>query len=368
MMLDQPKQFRNYLTDHILNDIDQRTLNGTYIYFLAWILIGGSTGFHKIDPVFFWSTSVVLLVAGIFRLGCHLYFRKNQQASTKWRTILQYVNVLIPTTVYSVIFAMTLYSDVFEPLFLYILMAIFAFLSAGGSIFAPRKELSITYIAVLTIPAFFAALITDNDKLLEAMLLALYSLYMIVQASRLHGEYLTLIQQQFQLQQLNQLDGLSGIANRRCFDHTLVHFWKTHIRTQAQLSLLLIDIDHFKQVNDTYGHAAGDEVIIEVANVLKATCKRETDLVSRIGGEEFGVLIATNDITQVREMAEKIRRKIESSSLEHDGQLINFTISIGISSTVPDLNKNTSDFFKVADRCLYKAKENGRNRIEFESY
>ena len=263
---------------------------------------------------------------------------------------------------------MTMYSAVFEQLFLYILMAVLALLSAGSSIFAPRKELSITYIAVLIIPAFFAALITDNNKLLEAMLLALYSLYMFVQASRLNGEYLTLIQQQFQLQQLNQIDGLSGIANRRCFDHTLVHFWKTHIRTQARLSLILIDIDHFKQVNDTYGHAAGDEVIIETGNVLKTTCKRETDLVARIGGEEFGVLIATNEVDQVKEIAEKIRRKIETTPIEHDGQLINFTISLGIASTIPALDKNTSDFYKAADKCLYSAKERGRNRIEFEYY
>jgi diguanylate cyclase (GGDEF)-like protein len=221
---------------------------------------------------------------------------------------------------------------------------------------------------MLTVPPFFAAILSDNGQRLEAMMLALYSIYMVIQASRLNREYLKLIEQQFQLSQLNQQDGLTGIANRRCFDHTLVHFWKTHVRTQAQLSLMIIDIDHFKQVNDSYGHAAGDEVIIEVANILRARCKRETDLVARIGGEEFAVLIAINNFDTVQEIAEKIRRKVEKTTIEHDDHFINITISIGIAYTVPDLNKDTANFYKLADQCLYRAKENGRNRIESETY
>lgn len=368
MTSNQPAQFNSYLQQQVVKDIDQRTVNGTYIYFVAWCLIGGGTGFYEVEPLFFWTMASILLIAGLFRLGCYFYFQKNHQVSIQKQKHLQFVNVFIPTSVYSVIFAMTMSSSNFEPLFLYVLMVVFALLSAGTSIFAPRKELSVLFIAVLTIPPILVALLSNNDKLLEATMLSLYSLYMLIQAGRLSGEYLTLIEQQFQLQQLNQLDGLSGIANRRCFDDTLVLFWKTHIRTEAQLSLLLIDIDHFKQVNDTYGHAAGDEVIIEVANVLKSSCKRETDLVARIGGEEFAVLIAINDFEQVKQIAERIRQRIETTRLEHDGQLINFTISIGIANTIPELNKNSSDYYKTADRCLYTAKESGRNRIECESY
>jgi len=363
-MFNQTQQYGEYLSEQVVKDIDQRTRSGTYIYFFAWVLIGVGTGFHKTEPVFFWVITTVLFIAGLFRLGSQLYFKLHPQMSLKKKTYLQFINVLIPTSVYSYVFALTFSSATFQQLFLYILMTIFALLSAGTSIFAPRRELSITYIAVLTVPPFFAAIFSDYGRQLEAMMLALYSIYMLVQAGRLNHEYLKLIEQQFQLNQLNQQDGLTGIANRRCFDQTLVHFWKTHIRTKAQLSFIIIDIDFFKAINDKYGHAAGDEVIIEVANVLSSSCKRETDLVARIGGEEFGVLIAINNFEQVKSMAEKIRQKIENTKIEHDGQCINVTVSIGIATMIPDHNKDTSELYKQADQCLYRAKENGRNCIE----
>ena len=366
MTFNQQKQYDQYLAQRVADDLDERSLNGTYIYFMAWVLVGGGTGFHKTEPFFFWTVSTILLASGLFRLGCHLYFEKFPTANLRLRTILQYVNIYTPTLVYSYIFALTFTSEEFKPLFLYILMIICALLRAGTSIFAPRKLLSISFIFMLIIPAFFAALIAEQSQPVEAILLTLYAIYMSVQASRLNREYMTLIEQHFQLRQLNQQDGLTGIANRRCFDQTLELFWNTHLRTQAPLSLLLIDIDHFKQVNDTYGHAAGDEVIIEIASILKRTFRRETDLVARIGGEEFGVLIAVNKLDKVQEIAERICSRTAKRTVEHDEHDINVTISIGIASTTPDLNKNTTELYKLADQCLYRAKRNGRNRVEYE--
>ncbi len=365
-MLDQSKTYQYHLADQVAEDIDERTVNGVYVYFLAWALIGAGTGFYNLKPVFFWSVLAILIIASIFRLISQRYLRINQHLS-KYRTVLQFVNVVIPISVYSTIFSLTIYSPEYEPIFLYVLMVVFALLSAGSSIFAPLKSLSLTYIIVLTVPPLLAALLSESNKVLEAMMLALFGCYMVMQAGRLNREYMTLITQQYQLQQLNQQDGLTGIANRRCFDESLLKCWKTLSRTRTHLTLILVDIDKFKEVNDCHGHAAGDDVIIRVANILKATCQRETDLVARIGGEEFAVLITTDKFEKVLVTAERIRSEVEKTHFEADGQGFNVTVSMGIVNTMPDMNKTTTELYKMADRCLYRAKENGRNRIEYDS-
>jgi diguanylate cyclase (GGDEF)-like protein len=155
-------------------------------------------------------------------------------------------------------------------------------------------------------------------------------------------------------------DALTGLYNRRYFDRSFVSEFNRANRYGRSLSLLIIDIDHFKKVNDTHGHDAGDKVLKIVAKIID-TSIRQNDAAARFGGEEICVLLPETGLQAAVSTAEKIRKRIELES----GALtrIPATVSIGVSSLVPshDLKEK---FFQAADKALYKAKNSGRNRVE----
>lgn len=167
------------------------------------------------------------------------------------------------------------------------------------------------------------------------------------------------------LQQLSEIDGLTGIANRRKLDIELDKEWRRAIREKRPLALLMIDIDHFKEYNDQYGHPAGDRCLQLVAEVLTSLIHRSGELVARYGGEEFVVILPGHTIQTARAIAEKIRYAIQSKQMPHLGNpsLPVVTVSIGVASTVPDQDKEPSTLLNQADACLYQAKHEGRNRV-----
>ncbi|WP_168201714.1 diguanylate cyclase domain-containing protein [Phreatobacter aquaticus] len=163
-------------------------------------------------------------------------------------------------------------------------------------------------------------------------------------------------------------DGLTGIANRRTFDQTLATEWLRCQRERQCLSLLMIDVDHFKRYNDAHGHQAGDECLRRVASALGVTILRPADLVARYGGEEFAILLPGTDAAGAREVGEKVRAAVEALALPHGagGSLPFVTASIGCATAWPKVLDPLShnDLVEAADRALYMAKHAGRNRVE----
>lgn len=163
-------------------------------------------------------------------------------------------------------------------------------------------------------------------------------------------------------------DGLTGINNRRFFDQRLPEEISRSQRHQKPLSCLFIDVDHFKNINDTYGHANGDLILKQVANTIRQTL-RVTDVVGRYGGEEFTALLTETEETQALEVAERIRQRIESHPPEFPGQTTPITVSIGVSGLRFPLDHTKSiaevgaSLIATADDALYQAKQAGRNCI-----
>lgn len=354
--------------NRVAKDINRRALNGAYIYFAAWMIIGGGAGYHQEHPLVFWSVSVSLLVLGLIRIASYFGSEGLRKRNKLVWTSLLYFNVLTPALIISFMFSLSLLSPEHSSIFTYMMMAMFAFISGGTHSFSPDRALSLSYLCCLVLPAFAATIFLSDDNVVLGLLLAIYMVFMAVQVTRLSNEYKQLVEQQHVLKQLTNLDSLTGIANRRYFDNAIDLAWNTHIRTGANLSLLIIDIDHFKRVNDTHGHQIGDEVICLVANTIKKICQRESDTVARIGGEEFAVLIAVSDENDVLRLAEKIRMTIARSPVRVDSQIINITVSVGVGICTPSPDKDKATLFKVADRCLYEAKEQGRDRVIKENY
>ena len=160
---------------------------------------------------------------------------------------------------------------------------------------------------------------------------------------------------------LAETDGLTGLANHRTFQQSLDLVLARERRYGEPVSLALLDIDHFKSVNDRYGHQFGDSVLREVATIIKASV-RDVDTAARYGGEEFAVIMPNTNLAGAALTIERIRQRIERNPMASGGQEMTIRVSAGVAQHRPDHNKN--DLIHRADQALYRAKNNGRNRVE----
>lgn len=169
------------------------------------------------------------------------------------------------------------------------------------------------------------------------------------------------------LEYLSRYDPLTNVANRRYFDEVMARSMAYCRRQSLPLAVLMVDLDHFKSVNDTYGHAVGDDCLIRVASLISQVLQRADDLVARFGGEEFIVLSPGQDITQACALGERIRRAIAGTLIEHDRadlEPLRITASVGVVSVVPDRVLNGEELCRRADEALYRAKRAGRNQVQ----
>jgi len=166
------------------------------------------------------------------------------------------------------------------------------------------------------------------------------------------------------LERLAVSDGLTQVANRRCFDQTLAKEWNRLRRTGEPLSLIMCDVDFFKHYNDTYGHQGGDDCLKAVAGALSATVQRGGDCVARYGGEEFAVILPSTSTDGALCVAENMRQAIEHLAIAHAKSSVApyVTLSLGVATAMPSEADGPEQLIKYADQALYTAKSSGRNR------
>jgi diguanylate cyclase (GGDEF)-like protein len=158
-------------------------------------------------------------------------------------------------------------------------------------------------------------------------------------------------------------DTLTGIVNRRYFEERLKTETQKAFSSHSNLSIIMIDIDHFKRVNDTFGHAGGDKVLRDVASLLKNSVRRQDDMVARYGGEEFVLILPGAPLDATSMIADRIRRSIENTPFDIGQAQIHLTISLGVSSFPTHQAKSKEELVKMADTALYGAKRGGRNQV-----
>ncbi|BCP55746.1 diguanylate cyclase response regulator [Kaistia sp. 32K] len=164
-----------------------------------------------------------------------------------------------------------------------------------------------------------------------------------------------------ELERLTRIDGLTGLGNRRYFDEYLGAEWKRGLRTQTAVSVLMIDVDHFKRYNDAYGHLAGDDVLKRVSQVLQTSASRSTDLAARYGGEEFVIVLTDVTPAGAQHVAERLVRGVRELDIPHgDGRV---SVSVGVATIMPQETVTPDDLVKAADLALFRAKAEGRDRI-----
>ncbi|WP_413700233.1 GGDEF domain-containing protein [Psychromonas sp. KJ10-10] len=162
------------------------------------------------------------------------------------------------------------------------------------------------------------------------------------------------------------IDGLTQIPNRRSFDEFLTEEWRRCLRLKQPICLVIIDLDFFKILNDTYGHQAGDECLVKMGKMLKAFINRPSDICARYGGEEFALVLGNTALKQAQQLSNKLLDKITALNIanKHSPTESYLTASIGLAEMIPNAQTSKNELINQADKMLYKAKDNGRNRIE----
>jgi len=215
--------------------------------------------------------------------------------------------------------------------------------------------------------------ITQLEKLLfvigvllaTALFFGIFFIYPLIRTQakeegKLRAMTMTLSQRSETLEQVALTDGLTGMQNRRYFDDALKEYIEEFRRINKPVGLMILDLDHFKQVNDTHGHDVGDEVLRAVASCLK-DMTRYHDVVARLGGEEFAVVAPNMDGDLLVKFAERIRKAIAGMAVLSGNVRLKITTSVGLA--VWDGKETAEEFYRRADRLLYQAKRMGRNRV-----
>lgn len=244
----------------------------------------------------------------------------------------------------------------------------------GGVVLRNAVAPAVIYgqVTASVLPAFIALILGGHNFTLAVLpFLIIQIIFTFRTAGLLQNYMLDAMESERRLAEMNErlfllseTDGLTGIANRRAFDSRYKVICALAERETIHVSLLMIDIDHFKLYNDGYGHEAGDEALKAVAKCLAAAAKRPGDLVARYGGEEFVVLLPNADQSGAENIAEQIRSNVAALNLTcPQSPLGKLTVSVGCASSYPGDNGRPSELVHDADRALYAAKQSGRNRI-----
>ncbi|AOY90291.1 GGDEF domain-containing protein [Marinobacter salinus] len=224
-----------------------------------------------------------------------------------------------------------------------------------------RLGLLISAFYMITAAVIFFFMHRNMPEMMQPLPIANMGIMSLTILAFSHIYEITREQSESRLLKMAQTDALTGLANRARLSDVFSSERKRSLRQGTPLSVLLLDLDHFKQVNDQHGHEAGDQALKHVSSILRDAL-RATDLATRLGGEEFALLLSDTSAEQALTVADKIRSNIETSPFHHQGQPINLTVSGGIAQFGPD-GGDLRTLISRADQSLYHAKDTGRNTI-----
>lgn len=360
---------RHKINNRVLQDLKKRSTFGIFFYIVLGFIIILADNYYERHPLF--STLFLLFMVGIclFRL-LHLVISKQKGEHYELSTQnIFFISVIATALIWGIIFALIMLQKDEIATKMHT-VALICGLCAGGSVaFIPHRWLSFYFNIAMLMPAT-AVMFVSGSNINLAIMILFFSAYLIIITYRGNLEYWDALENEHlleiksrELAHLSNTDVLTGLFNRRFFDQALDLEWKRSGRNKTILSVILFDIDHFKNINDSFGHQAGDEYLAKTAEAMMSVFKRDGDIVARYGGEEFIVLLPEINADHASLLAEQVRQKIEALIVDYQDQKARTTISAGIMCCTADFNTRSDYVVACADKALYQAKQSGRNRI-----
>lgn len=361
-------RYRDYRSSQ---DFYERSLIGPVFYLLGFLVVFGIANYYHRWP---WLT---LLFSGAFLSLWWLRYRHVPPAKTAtsaqfrtWFTeqwLLLYIGVflwgLIPAFVGSV-------QRQPDTSVLISLIATVAFSSAASHILDFDEARARICILLLHMPTVFVFAFSFSNLSAASLTLGVYTIYLIASLRRSAFEYdkqitleIELINSRNEVARLSMTDVLTGLPNRLSYESAWPQAWHHATRQRDSLALLMLDLDHFKHINDQHGHLAGDACLRHFAKILQKNSRRESDLLARIGGEEFVVILPSTGHDEAFAMAEKLRLAVANAPCLFGKTFIPLAVSIGVGISDSDKDADPTATFNRVDHACYQAKEAGRNRV-----
>ncbi len=340
------------------------------MYLAVWLITAWWAGIYQTTPVFFYVNTVLFVLISGLRLLHYRVTLSDGGADSDPLHLALIVLVLTGALHWGVMSAWLISSGQYPQLYYIYMIILAAFAIGGTAVLSISRVIGVLYPMLIFLPGLFMFLFVAGSDNVVLTVLALFSMLYVLEASRVsRNDYWASVlnnslaeERALQLEQLSITDRLTGLSNRMHFDERFEEEWKRCERSRLALSILMIDLDHFKRINDTYGHMAGDECLRQVAAVLKTEVQRVTDVVARYGGEEFVAMLPDTSYDSAAQLAQSLVQRIGQTSPLWHGNTIPLSCSIGVASIVPERNMDRQSLLMAADSGLYEAKKSGRNR------
>ena len=365
-----------------MEDTYRRALTGGPFYLLAWLIVGIYGNAFARTPLASWLLAFVFAaLAGLRFLhrpiadaGGHA----DDAARVRWLR-LHWGIVALTTLLWGAVFCWTLLDSDFGNARTASLLSTLGLATAVAHAFSMRRGFALACIALLYAPGLLVLWANPADRA-TGLVMMVYLAYVLISLVRSHAEYQQRLDLDQELRdqrdlfsQQSKIDPLTELANRRHFSNVLAEASERALRTGGALTLLVLDLDHFKKINDTHGHAIGDACLVAIAGRLRSLFSGEDDLPARLGGEEFGVVLDRQDLATAARRAEHFRANLaehpialHGSTLDGnalDGMVLAMTASIGIADSDSAIQRDVDALYSAADRAVYRAKAAGRNRV-----
>ena len=349
-------------------DTYQRALTGGFFYAAAWLVIaayGGSFGFA---PLASWGLVVAFLGLATQRFVHKPLDDGDESALDRWLR-LHWGIILLTATLWGGLFCWITLDARFGDARVTALLFTLGLCTAVAHAFSMRRGFAFAGIGLLCLPGL-ALMMADPAQLASGMMCTVYLVYVVISLLRSYHEY----QQRLDLDQelraqrdlfsrQSRIDSLTELANRRQFSDVLTRAAARAKADGEPLVLLLLDIDHFKQINDGHGHAVGDACLVAIAGRLRTAFSGKGDLAARVGGEEFGVVLDGQDLAMAMQRAERFRASLVEHPIAVDGLALRMTVSIGAAEFDRGRHQGHDALYHDADIAVYRAKKAGRNRV-----
>jgi len=359
-------QFR----ERLMRDLAERSIPGIPAYIAAWSVIVFATGFHHTHAAVAYPAWVGFFLVSALRLIYQFTYQRLYRFSAALNYSLFLITVLIPVGIWSALFVYCIVGPHTGNIRLLMVMATAGLCSGAMTSFVPDRKVAIAYLFLIILPACLSIIGFNREETPLFYLMLTYIGFTLLQLFRGSREYwraleneAALAEKTHQMEDISKIDGLTGIYNRRHFNQVLDLEWKRGSRENRLLTLIMLDIDHFKHINDTFGHLAGDDYLKSVAAILKGSFKRCTDVIARYGGEEFAILLPATPLSDAATLAEALRQNIAEHRSKSGKIHLQATVSLGLATCLPDHQTPPEYLISLADQALYHAKSAGRNQV-----
>ncbi len=357
------------LTPRVIQDLKKRSITGIVFYVIAICIVLFTDGYYFRYPSFSKQFLGLVIAICLFRLVHRFLDRWIPDRLARASLYIFIGSIVLSGLIWGVGFAKFILQEGEQNFHLIMTICTMGICSGGVVAYTPLLWLSIAFNFLMLGPGIVLMLVNQvNLPLVD--LFAMYSIYMAFMANRANNEYWVALENESlleektkDLEKISQRDGLTGLYNRRYFDLAFELEWRRGIRKQTPIVMMICDIDGFKQVNDTFGHLAGDEYLKLTAGILDQVFQRESDIVARYGGDEFVALMPEESLENGADLAERVRKKIAAATLEFDAHSIRAALSLGVAAITPQSSGEKELLIARADTALYAAKKNGRNRV-----